>query len=586
MTNDDEEILANLLLRWEELRERGQKVQADELCRDQPHLLEDLARRIKILNVTAWLDQPLSDEDRLTSALVVQPNLKLLIGRYRLDDLIAEGGFAQVWRGYDTELQRTVAVKIPKSSRLQSADAFVAEARRVARLKHPGIVQVYDVGRQDETCFIISEYVEGGSLADHLSKNPPTQQQAIRWVIEIADALDYAHLHGVIHRDIKPANILIDHHGRALLADFGIAQSANKAGRESLSLGTLRYMSPEQLNGRDVDLRSDIFSLGIVLHEVVAGRLPYSSPDPNVLRREIAAGLKAPLDRLLPGGVNRVCEKALQKDPHLRHVTAEQFAAELRRLLTTSPSSAGGSILGAVFVGLVMLVGMRLIFFYVLPVQKPTPQTDISPQPQAINLECDSSLLEFDGQSRIVTSLRSFAPSTLEAWIRKTEDVREQFVIGSDVPHNYGIGIGVNNNKPIVEVIRGGFNDDIPIAPGRWNHIAAVYGPDHTTLFINGKKRFVGAATLPPDLETPFIIGNVGKDHAVMFFRGQVRCLRISQGERYKTDFDPEPTFLPDDANSPHRAMLIFDGSKVENDRVTDLSGNGHDGVWERQRSP
>jgi len=239
-----------------------------------------------------------------------------------------------------------VAVKVPRPSRLQSADAFMAEARRVARLKHPGIVPVFDVGHDGDSCFIVSEFVEGGSLGDQLSRNPPTQQQAVRWIAEIADALEYAHLHGVVHRDIKPANILIDHHGRALLADFGIAQSANKAGQEALSLGTLRYMSPEQLEGRDVDARSDIFSLAVVLHETLTGKLPYSSVEPNVLRREIVAGARV---EKLPAQMKCICEKALQRQPHQRYSSAAHLAAELRKSLDSrSPNSTGKMLVAAV----------------------------------------------------------------------------------------------------------------------------------------------------------------------------------------------------------------------------------------------
>ncbi len=339
MTDKDEEILADLLLRWEELRERGQDTPAAELSQEHPHLIEELARRIKAMKAVSWMDKPLGPgDDGSDSEDSTDAKPRTLIGRYRLDDLIATGGFAQVWRGYDLELQRVVAVKVPRPSRLQSADAFMAEARRVARLKHPGIVPVFDVGHDGDACFIVSEFVEGGSLGDQLSRNPPTQQQAIRWIAEIADALEYAHLHGVVHRDIKPANILIDHHGRALLADFGIAQSANKAGQEALSLGTLRYMSPEQLEGREVDPRSDIFSLGVVLHEALTGKLPYSSVEPNILRREIVAGAKVGTERI-PADLKRVCQKALARLPHHRHSSAAHLAAELRKCLE-SPSSS------------------------------------------------------------------------------------------------------------------------------------------------------------------------------------------------------------------------------------------------------
>ena len=357
MTDKDEELLADLLLRWEELRELGQETPASELCRDCAYLVEELTRRIHALKVTSWLDKPLGNDSDESNPINSSPTpTRTLIGRYRLDTLIAEGGFAQVWRGYDLELQRVVAVKVPKPSRLQSADAFMAEARRVARLKHPGIVSVFDVGREGDICFIVSEFVEGGSLGDHLVKSPPSQQQAIRWIVEIAEALEYAHLHGVIHRDIKPANILIDHHNRALLADFGIAQSANKVGQQALSLGTLRYMSPEQLEGKAVDPRADIFSLGVVLHETLTGKLPYSSVEPNVLRREIVSGIKNLSSLDMPAELKRICQKALQHDPQLRHLSAAHFAAELRRYLG-KPKSSPWLWVVSLFVILTLLTG-------------------------------------------------------------------------------------------------------------------------------------------------------------------------------------------------------------------------------------
>lgn len=363
MTEKDEELLADLLLRWEELYERGQDVPAAELCVDCPWLAEELARHIHALKVTAWLDKSGDDDlhsdapfsvtgpgDDLTSSPMTSTaweshppengQTQTLVGRYRLDKPIAEGGFARVWLAYDLELQRAVAVKVPKPSRLVSADSFMAEARRVARLKHPGIVPVHDVGRDGDFCFIVSEFVEAGSLADHLANSAASQQQAIRWVIEIADALEYAHLHGVVHRDIKPANILIDHHNRALLADFGIAQSANKAGKQALSLGTLRYMSPEQLKGREVDPRADIFSLGIVLHEALSGKLPYSTVEPNVLRREIAAGITDVSASGLPVELRRICRQALEHNPQRRHTSAAHLAADLRRYLDNKPRSS------------------------------------------------------------------------------------------------------------------------------------------------------------------------------------------------------------------------------------------------------
>lgn len=327
----DREHLAELLLRWEELFEKGQDTPAAQLAKDRPDLIPELARRINALKTVSWITKPSADQPASPAAPVPLRTFgERLAGRYRLETLLAEGGFAEVYRAFDEELQRPVAVKMPKPDRLGSGDAFLAEARRVARLKHEGIVPAYDVGMAGSTCFIVSEFVEGGSLADRLVKGKPSAEEALRWIGEIADALEYAHLHGVVHRDIKPGNILVDHHGRAKLADFGIAQSAAKADDAGPSLGTLRYMSPEQLQGKPVDHRTDVFSLGIVLHELLTGEVPYASLEPPLLRRDIVAG-SSTLSHRMPPALREVCRKALSVDPQARQASAAQFAAEVRR---------------------------------------------------------------------------------------------------------------------------------------------------------------------------------------------------------------------------------------------------------------
>jgi serine/threonine protein kinase len=329
-TPRDEELLVELLIQWEELYERGEDRPAALLCQDCPHLADELTRRIAAMKATNWLNNPDPPAGDPTGAATQPFQDALLAGRYRLDSLVAEGGFAQVWRAYDSELQRIVAVKVPKPGRLESSDAFMAEARRVARLKHPGIVPVHDVGRDGDRCFIVSEFIEGGSLANQMSREKPSQDQVVRWIGEIADALEYAHLQGVIHRDIKPANILIDHHGRALLADFGIAHSAQKTGVFAPSLGTLRYMSPEQLEGKPATPQSDIYSLGVVLHECLTGKLPYAATDPTGLRREIIAGRPPAQERDIPTNVALVANTAMSRSPEKRQKSAANFAEALR----------------------------------------------------------------------------------------------------------------------------------------------------------------------------------------------------------------------------------------------------------------
>jgi tetratricopeptide (TPR) repeat protein/tRNA A-37 threonylcarbamoyl transferase component Bud32 len=363
VTDRDKELLAELLLKWEELYQRGQDTPATELAKDHPDLTDELARRIKVLKTVAWLDKPLDDDPPEDNSSSPPPHTpRTFANRYRLDELIAEGGFAQVFRAYDTELQRTVAVKVPKPSRLESKEAFQAEARRVARLKHDSIVPVYDVGLEGDICFIVTEYAEAGSLADRLARGKPSTAEAIRWISEIADALEYAHLNGVIHLDIKPGNILIGANGRAKLADFGIAQSANKTGQFAPSLGTLRYMSPEQLEGKPADHRTDIYSLAVVLYELLAGRIPYSSSEPNVLRKEIVKGSPSYWPDTISGGLKAVIQKALSRSPHQRQASASQFAAELRREPPPAPVRRAKRLLiaGLVVLPVALLAGRFL----------------------------------------------------------------------------------------------------------------------------------------------------------------------------------------------------------------------------------
>lgn len=561
MSEKDEEVLAELVTKWEELREMGQDTPPVELCVDHPHLIPELTRRIKILTVTSWLDEPLPPAQGDAGAPVAwsEPG-RTLAGRYRLDTLIAEGGFAQVWKGYDLELQRVVAVKVPKNHRLLSPDAFMAEARRVARLKHPGVVQVFDVGRDGEQCFIVSDFIEGGSLGEHLVNSPPTHEQTIRWMIEIAEALEHAHLHGVIHKDVKPANILIDRHGRALLADFGIAQSANRAGKQALSLGTLRYMSPEQLEGRDLDPRSDIFSLGVVLYEAVTGKVPYSSLQPNVLRREIVSGPKAVVWPEMSQPLKSACEKALSRDPANRHASAAQFAGELRKILeapvTTNRKGFWRVLLPLVVIASIAAAGL-------LVSQRVTPA---------------EPAFRFDGQHRIVTPLMRFMPVTVEVWVRPERvggGDSPEFFVGSDRYGEYGLGIGIHQGSIHYSILKASGTPPYPLALGQWAHYAAVFSTEGTRLYLNGSHVFTAPASEIFG-QVPFVIGGLGFDSRVYQFHGSIRSVRISDGERYTDLFTPQATFEPDDTT-----LLLYRPDHVEGDRVLDLSGRANHGRWE-----
>lgn len=432
MDRPSRELLADLLLAWEDAFRSGHEMSAEELARDRPDLIEPLDRRIRVLKATAWIDYPRDAADGDSDQ--PPPGGRMLGGRYRLDERIAVGGFAEVWRGFDTELQRVVAVKIPKASRIAMQDAFLAEARRVARLRHPSIVSVYDVGTDGEECFIVSEFLDGGSIADRMARGPIDQAAAIHWLGQIADALDFAHREGVIHRDVKPANILLNRHGDAVLADFGIAQSATNSGDFAPSVGTLRYMAPEQLAGAAVGPAADLYGLGIVLHEAVTGATPHSSDSAPAIRREVTGSGELPLAETLPPGLTAVCRRAIDRDPTRRHATAAAFAADLRRAAAPAAPRGFGrrAILAVVAALLATAAGLTLAGRR--PAERPNPNQPSAPRLVTPAVRPATPLRSDDGKpaaSLLFLRIEQALPYVVEA--RDVGSYREW----QDVPDTY-----------------------------------------------------------------------------------------------------------------------------------------------------
>jgi serine/threonine protein kinase len=266
---------------------------------------------------------------------------RTMAGRYRLDFLIGEGGFGRVYRGFDTWLERPVAVKVPRVDRpvtIPEVDLCRLEARKVARLKHPNIVAVHDVGQDSGTCFIVSEWIDGVDLATRIKDDRPSFRESARIVAEVADALDHAHRMGYIHRDIKPANILLDHQGQAYLTDFGIAVVEEELLRDISAAGTLPYMAPEQLaeNLGPGDHRADLYALGVVLYESLTGRRPFRSATTIGLREQILDGRPSPprsIEPSLPEQLEQICLRCLAKRPEDRYPMADLLAADLRGIL-------------------------------------------------------------------------------------------------------------------------------------------------------------------------------------------------------------------------------------------------------------
>ncbi len=336
----DEDRLADLLLQWEELRDQGMTISATDLCRDCLELMPKLQQQIDALKAMDWLNRDASQEaagDNSADYLTTPPEFpRTLSGRYRLDRLIGEGGFGQVWEGYDLELLRKIAIKLAKAEGSRSGEIFLAEARKLAQLRHPGIISVHDIGRDGNTTFIISDLIEGADLAHFLRRQRPAPKEIARMAAEAADALHYAHQHGFIHRDLKPANLLVDHHGSVFIADFGIAWTDADPPLQASRVGTAAYMSPEQVAGEDrLDARTDIYSLGVVLYEMLAGRLPFHADNPVTLREQILFQSPPPLCSTGPTmakRLGRVCLKCLAKNPADRYATAQDLANDIKAL--------------------------------------------------------------------------------------------------------------------------------------------------------------------------------------------------------------------------------------------------------------
>jgi len=279
-------------------------------------------------------DRPLQRGDRL--------------GPYDIVELVGAGGMGDVYRARDTKLGRDVAIKV-------LPPLFIADAARLARLEreahvlaslnHPHILTVHDVGELDGRPYLVTEFVDGGTLQTWTRRDTRTWRHSVDLLVGVADGLAAAHAAGIVHRDVKPDNILVSTHGYAKLADFGLAKlfevpagataTSPEAARQThlgMIVGTIAYMSPEQAAGKPADARSDIFSFGVVLYEVLSGRQPFAgATDLDVLQR-VQHHTPDPLDGEIPPALRMVVEKALEKDPAERYQSMRDLVVDLRRV--------------------------------------------------------------------------------------------------------------------------------------------------------------------------------------------------------------------------------------------------------------
>lgn len=569
---DRDDIIADLLLRWEESFEHGDDVAASELCKDHPELVDDVQTKIDDLKKMSWMNQDIDLGDDQSDELLS----KTLGDRYRIESLIAQGGFGRVYKAFDPELERHVAVKVPHRHESNGqVDALAEEARRVAKLRHPGIVSVHDVGRDDGRYFIVSELIEGNSLAEVIEAKRTSVRDSVLLVAQIAENLEAAHKAGFVHRDIKPSNILIDENGKPLITDFGIA-STKQADEATATKGTLPYMAPEQVANEPqlIDQRADIYSLGVVLYELLAGESPYSARTPGTLREQILfRSPKTIAKETVTPAIEVVCLKCLSKHPADRFQSAEDLAIALRQSLKEPPIQRGNMPrwIGIVAIGVALVAaGYTAGKFF------------NSANKEAVDPSVKGGIT-FDGTRRIVTPvMNSTLPITIEAWVAPVDvdNADIQFIVGSDVPGHYGIGMGVGKGgHPMAETVRGGADATRYRFPtNHWSHLAVVFGSDETRVYLNGKLTVTCEPTNQPEVESPFVIGNLGKDQGNMCFMGKLKSVRITSRERFAEDFLPDENFTAEDNSD---ALLIYAESSVGGEQIKDLSGNENHGRWD-----
>src|SRR5436853_2011577 len=264
----------------------------------------------------------------------------LFDGRYRILRKLGTGGMANVYLAEDEVLGRRVAIKILNDRHAgddQFVERFRREAKNAAGLSHPNIVSIYDRGEAEGTYYIATEYAAGRSLKELIvSRGPAPVNVAVEYARQILSALRFAHRHGIVHRDIKPHNVLVDGEGRVKVTDFGIARAGASQMTEAGSIvGTAQYLSPEQARGSGVDQRSDLYSLGVVLYELLTGTVPFSGDTPvEIAMKHLSQTPEPPSAKRadVPRDLDLIVLRALAKDPAERYQSAEEMDADLARV--------------------------------------------------------------------------------------------------------------------------------------------------------------------------------------------------------------------------------------------------------------
>ena len=459
------------------------------------------------------------------------------LGPYEIQSLLGAGGMGEVYRARDTRLDRAVAVKVLASHLSSSPELkqrMEREARAISSLNHPHICQLYDIGSHNGTDFLVMEFLEGETLAEKLRKGGLPLPEVFRIAIDVAEALAVAHRGGIVHRDLKPGNIMLTA-GGAKLMDFGLAKPlgiqtaasgsgtappsftavATLSGPSPLSplttagsiVGTIQYMAPEQIEGKEADARSDIFAFGAVLYEMVAGKRPFSGKSQISLASSILESDPAPISALkpnTPAGFEHVVTTCLQKNPEERYQSAQDIKLELQWIATDRPAPAVATEtpapalkpstkkerLGwaaAVVAAIVLGAAAALLFYHPAQPQRSIRAVIDPPEKTSLNLTGDSAgppVLSPDGAS--IAFAATAADGKTALWIRPTNTLEARMLPGTMFPFwspdSRSVGFFAETKLKTIDLSGGAAQVvcDAPLGRG------AAWGPGDVILFSGG----------------------------------------------------------------------------------------------------
>jgi serine/threonine protein kinase len=355
MKKDQFARLKQILAEVAKLPEGEREGYLDRVCKDDPELREEVesvlahgSERHEILK-TGGAIPPEPDEPTEVIDMTGRT-----LSHFRIEEKIAAGGMGVLYRAIDLKLRRQVAIKVLRPDLLSHPDIrerFIREARAASALNHPGIVTVYEIDTDSDIDFIAMEYVKGRTLDELISPEGLPIESVTEYALQMAEALRVAHEEGIVHRDLKPANVMITEGGNAKILDFGIAKRLYPSeGKDTGTpietqitqaggvIGTLRYLSPEQACGGEVDRRTDIWSLGVTLFEMVTGQLPFSGDNNQEVIRSILNDAQVSLTKLrsdVPEVIDSIIDRCLEKEKSERYPSAEELVSDLRQLKRT-----------------------------------------------------------------------------------------------------------------------------------------------------------------------------------------------------------------------------------------------------------